>query len=112
MTGITFEAATETYGKRLQILKEIVPDLKRGAVLRAVGDPTQSLSVCLQCGFGGYAGHVDIAEVGQPLFECLRIYSTQPGGSRAHIAYSPDLARLLSSRSEGQCQRSTVDYAD
>jgi putative ABC transport system substrate-binding protein len=39
MTGITFEAATETYGKRLQILKEIVPDLKRVAVLRAVGDP-------------------------------------------------------------------------
>ena len=39
MTGISFEAATETYGKRLQILKEIVPDLKRAAVLRAVGDP-------------------------------------------------------------------------
>jgi putative ABC transport system substrate-binding protein len=39
MTGITFEAATGTYGKRLQILKEIVPDLKRVAVLRAVGDP-------------------------------------------------------------------------
>ncbi len=31
MTGMTFEAATETYGKRLQILKEIVPDLKRAA---------------------------------------------------------------------------------
>ena len=39
MTGITFEASTDTYGKRLQILKEIVPDLKRAAVLRAVGDP-------------------------------------------------------------------------
>jgi putative ABC transport system substrate-binding protein len=39
MTGISFEAATETYGKRLQLLKEIVPDLKRVAVLRAVGDP-------------------------------------------------------------------------
>jgi putative ABC transport system substrate-binding protein len=39
MTGITFEAAVGTYGKRLQILKEIVPDLKRAAVLRAVGDP-------------------------------------------------------------------------
>jgi putative ABC transport system substrate-binding protein len=39
MTGITFEAAAETYGKRLQILKEIVPDLKRVTVLRAVGDP-------------------------------------------------------------------------
>jgi putative ABC transport system substrate-binding protein len=39
MTGISFEAATETYGKRLQILKEILPDLKRAAVLRALGDP-------------------------------------------------------------------------
>jgi putative tryptophan/tyrosine transport system substrate-binding protein len=39
MTGITFEAATETYGKRLQILKEIIPDLKRVGILRAVGDP-------------------------------------------------------------------------
>lgn len=38
MTGITFEATMETYGKRLQVLKEIVPDLKRVAVLCAVGD--------------------------------------------------------------------------
>jgi putative tryptophan/tyrosine transport system substrate-binding protein len=38
LTGITFEAATETYGKRLQILKEIVPGIKRVAVLGAVGD--------------------------------------------------------------------------
>jgi putative tryptophan/tyrosine transport system substrate-binding protein len=33
MTGIASEAALETNGKRLQILKEIVPDLKRVAVL-------------------------------------------------------------------------------
>jgi putative ABC transport system substrate-binding protein len=39
MTGVTFEAAAETYGKRLQLLKEIIPDLKRVGVLRAVGDP-------------------------------------------------------------------------
>jgi putative tryptophan/tyrosine transport system substrate-binding protein len=39
MTGVSFEAATETYGKRLQILKEILPDLKRVAILRAVADP-------------------------------------------------------------------------
>ena len=39
MTGITFEATMETYGKRLQILKQIVPELKRVAVLRTVGDP-------------------------------------------------------------------------
>ncbi|MGA8192680.1 MAG: ABC transporter substrate-binding protein, partial [Acetobacteraceae bacterium] len=33
MTGITFEASTETYGKRLQLLKEIMPGLKRVAAL-------------------------------------------------------------------------------
>jgi putative ABC transport system substrate-binding protein len=38
MTGITFEAASETYGRRLQILKEIMPNLERVAVLRASGD--------------------------------------------------------------------------
>ena len=38
MTGVTFEAATETYAKRLQFLKEIVPSLSRVAVLRAHGD--------------------------------------------------------------------------
>jgi putative tryptophan/tyrosine transport system substrate-binding protein len=38
MTGVTFEAASETYAKRLQFLKEIVPSLKRVAVLRAHGD--------------------------------------------------------------------------
>jgi putative tryptophan/tyrosine transport system substrate-binding protein len=39
MTGITAEAALETPGKRLQILKEIIPDLKRVAVLGVVGEP-------------------------------------------------------------------------
>jgi putative ABC transport system substrate-binding protein len=34
MTGITAEAALETNGKRLQILKDIAPDLNRVAVLR------------------------------------------------------------------------------
>ena len=38
MTGVTFEAATETYGKRLQILSEIMPHLERVAVLRTIGD--------------------------------------------------------------------------
>jgi putative tryptophan/tyrosine transport system substrate-binding protein len=38
VTGIAAEAATETNQKRLQLLKEIVPDLKRVAVLRAVDD--------------------------------------------------------------------------
>jgi putative tryptophan/tyrosine transport system substrate-binding protein len=38
MTGISFEAAMETYAKRLQMLKEIIPSLSRVAVLRAQGD--------------------------------------------------------------------------
>ncbi len=38
MTGITFEAATETYGKRLQLLKELLPKLASVAVLAAEGD--------------------------------------------------------------------------
>jgi putative ABC transport system substrate-binding protein len=38
MTGVTFEAASETYGKRLQILKEIAPNLSTVAVLGATGD--------------------------------------------------------------------------
>jgi putative ABC transport system substrate-binding protein len=38
MTGIAAEAALEINGKRLQILKEIVPDLQRVAVIRDVAD--------------------------------------------------------------------------
>jgi putative ABC transport system substrate-binding protein len=39
MTGITFEAASETYGKRLQLLKDILPTLARVAVIGAKDDP-------------------------------------------------------------------------
>jgi len=39
MTGVTFEAATETYGLRLQMLKEILPNIKKVAILEAKGDP-------------------------------------------------------------------------
>jgi putative tryptophan/tyrosine transport system substrate-binding protein len=39
MTGVTFEAATETYGLRLQMLKEIIPNIRNVAVLKAKGDP-------------------------------------------------------------------------
>jgi putative ABC transport system substrate-binding protein len=39
MTGTTFEAASETYGKRLQLLKDILPGLSRVAVIGAKGDP-------------------------------------------------------------------------
>jgi putative ABC transport system substrate-binding protein len=39
MTGVTFEAATETYGKRLQLLKAVVPTLSRVGILYAISDP-------------------------------------------------------------------------
>ena len=39
MTGTTFEAASETYGKRLQLLKEVLPSLSRVAVIGAKSDP-------------------------------------------------------------------------
>jgi len=42
MTGITAEAALETNGKRLQILKDIVPDLSRVAVLRDIDTRQQA----------------------------------------------------------------------
>jgi len=45
MTGITFEAAIEAYGRRLQILKEIVPHLGRVGVLRASGDANVKISM-------------------------------------------------------------------
>jgi putative tryptophan/tyrosine transport system substrate-binding protein len=45
MTGVTFEAASETYAKRLQFLKEIIPSLKRVAVLRAHGDVNGSFAL-------------------------------------------------------------------
>jgi putative ABC transport system substrate-binding protein len=38
MTGVSFEAGTEIYAKRLQILKEIAPAVKQVAVLGASGD--------------------------------------------------------------------------
>jgi putative ABC transport system substrate-binding protein len=45
MTGITFEAAAETYGKRLQILKEIIPALSHVAVLHARTDPNAKFAM-------------------------------------------------------------------
>jgi putative tryptophan/tyrosine transport system substrate-binding protein len=45
MTGVTFEAAIETYAKRLQILTQIVPNLERVAVLRTIGDPNVTFAM-------------------------------------------------------------------
>jgi len=45
MTGVTFEAAQETYAKRLQLLTELVPGLSRVAILAAVGDPNVAFAM-------------------------------------------------------------------
>ena len=45
MTGVSFEAATDTYAKRLQMLKEIVPTFERIAVLAAEGDPNVAFAM-------------------------------------------------------------------
>ncbi len=47
MTGITFEAAIEAYGKRLQVLKELAPRAARVAVLRAAGDANAKISTAV-----------------------------------------------------------------
>lgn len=43
MTGVTFEAAGGTYGKRLEILTEIIPNIERVAALRTIGDANAAL---------------------------------------------------------------------
>src|ERR1700730_17749117 len=53
-----------------------------------------------------------IAQISQALFERLRKDSTDFGCARSHMAYSPDLARLLSSNGAGQRQSSTGNYAN
>ncbi|MCP3383028.1 ABC transporter substrate-binding protein [Bradyrhizobium sp. CCGUVB4N] len=45
MTGVSFEAAIDTYAKRLQMLKEIVPALRTIAVLAAEGDPNVTFAM-------------------------------------------------------------------
>jgi putative tryptophan/tyrosine transport system substrate-binding protein len=45
MTGVAFEAATQTYAKRLELLKDIIPALHRVAVLRARGEPIVRLAM-------------------------------------------------------------------
>lgn len=45
MTGVSFEAAEETYAKRLQLLTEIVPGLSHVAILGAAGDPNVAFAM-------------------------------------------------------------------
>src|ERR1700731_501733 len=59
-----------------------------------------------------YVPTLHIAQISQALFERLRKDSTDFGCARSHMAYSPDLARLLSSNGAGQRQSSTGNYAN
>ena len=45
MTGVTFEAGSQTYARRLQILTEIVPNLNRVALLQTLGDPNVTFAM-------------------------------------------------------------------
>jgi len=45
MTGVTYESSTETWAKRVQLLKEIVPNLDRVGVLKAGNDPNSSYAM-------------------------------------------------------------------
>jgi putative ABC transport system substrate-binding protein len=47
ITGITYEASTESWAKRIQILKEIIPDLNRVAVLLAANDPNSDYAIAV-----------------------------------------------------------------
>ena len=45
MTGVSFEAASDTYAKRLQMLKEVLTSLQKIAVLAAQGDPNVTFAM-------------------------------------------------------------------
>jgi putative tryptophan/tyrosine transport system substrate-binding protein len=45
MTGVTYESATETWAKRIELLKEIVPNLDRVGVLKAGNDPNSAYAM-------------------------------------------------------------------
>jgi putative ABC transport system substrate-binding protein len=62
MTGVSFEAAIDTYAKRLQMLKEVVPSLERTAVLAAQGDPNVTFAM-KSLEQAASAMHVDLTTV-------------------------------------------------
>ena len=63
MTGIATEAAVETYGKRLQLFKEVVPSLNRIALLYAVSDPNTEFAKQAVHGAAVILG-IDVQSVG------------------------------------------------
>ena len=62
MTGVSFEAASDTYAKRLQMLKEIVPSLEKIAVLAAQGDPNVTFAM-ESLDQAASAMHVELASI-------------------------------------------------
>ena len=64
-TGITFEAADETYGKRLQLLKELVPSLRKVGLLCAPEDPNRiPATESIERAAPGLAVRLTVHEVG------------------------------------------------
>jgi len=53
-----------------------------------------------------------IAEIGEALLKRLPPALAPLGCRRKHMAYSPDLARLLSQRGRGQCQSGTINHGN
>ena len=62
MTGVTFEAAEETYAKRLQLLAEIVPGVSHVAVLGAVDDPNFAFAMVSVKEIGPELRHLDYSD--------------------------------------------------
>jgi putative tryptophan/tyrosine transport system substrate-binding protein len=99
ITGVAAEAATETNQKRLQILKEIVPNLSRVGVLRAVDDQYVAVAVASLELAAGKLGitllPVDVksADDLEPAFASMK-------ESEAQAVFVPGAAFALSFRKE------------
>jgi len=112
LTGVTFDAASETAAKRLQLLKEAIPHLSRVAVLHARHDPNVLPQLeSIQRAAPGLSVHVDVVAFQRPddldpVFVRLRKHGDQglvviPGAltfaNRAQIADLALAHRLPSS---------------
>jgi len=105
-TGISFEAADETYAKRLEIAKELVPGLTRVAALAAADDPNIGPALTTLHKVGPLLG-VDVVEakIGTPAeldatFAGLATKRVQAVGLREGVAaggivsLGPDLVAM------------------
>jgi putative ABC transport system substrate-binding protein len=66
VTGMSSVAGTGIRGKRLELLKEIVPGLQRVTVLRVTGESAETLSVALAQAAAALGLALDVVEVRRP----------------------------------------------